>query len=79
MAQLFRDPTCTRWWLPDGEGLTPILQAIHTFADERSAAAFNAQYDNICEVRHLFAKVEAAEMVLMQNRDHTQGQGSGPS
>ncbi|KAK2591640.1 hypothetical protein QQS21_010654 [Conoideocrella luteorostrata] len=66
MAQLFRDPSCAHWWLPNNEGLTPILQAIRMFADERNTAAVNAQHENIREVRHLFAKMEAAEQALMQ-------------
>ncbi|KAG6008367.1 hypothetical protein E4U21_004571 [Claviceps maximensis] len=66
LAQLFRDPSCARWWLPNDEGLTPVLQAVRAFADERNTAAVNAQYENIREVRHLFAKLENAEMALMQ-------------
>ncbi|KAG6040981.1 hypothetical protein E4U41_006371 [Claviceps citrina] len=66
LAQLFRDPSCARWWLPDDEGLTPVLQAIRAYADERNTAAVNAQHENIREVRHLFAKLEAAEMFLKQ-------------
>ncbi|OAA47700.1 hypothetical protein NOR_02190 [Metarhizium rileyi] len=64
MAQLFRDPSCAHWWLPDDEGLTPILEAIRAFADERNTAAVNAQHENLREVRHLFAKMEAAESTL---------------
>ncbi|KAG5935743.1 hypothetical protein E4U53_000383 [Claviceps sorghi] len=66
MAQLFRDPSCARWWLPHDEGLTPVLQAVRAFADERNTAAVHAQYENIREVRHLFAKLESAEAALMQ-------------
>ncbi|KAM4056853.1 fungal specific transcription factor [Hirsutella rhossiliensis] len=58
MAKVFRDPSCAHWWLPNDEGLTPVLQSIRAFADERNAAAVDAQVDNIREVRHLFAKLE---------------------
>ncbi|KAJ6444519.1 C6 finger domain-containingprotein [Purpureocillium lavendulum] len=58
MAHVFRDPSCARWWLPNDAGLTPILQSIRAFADDRNAAAVNAQQENIREVRHLFAKLE---------------------
>ncbi|UNI21720.1 hypothetical protein JDV02_007680 [Purpureocillium takamizusanense] len=58
MAQVFRDPSCARWWLPNDAGLTPVLQNIRAFADDRNAAAVNAQQENIREVRHLFAKLE---------------------
>ncbi|EFY93461.1 C6 finger domain protein, putative [Metarhizium acridum CQMa 102] len=71
MAHLFRDPSCAHWWLPNDEGLTPILQAIRAFADERNTAAVNAQHENIREVRHLFAKMEAAELALTTGNDGT--------
>ncbi|POR37548.1 Uncharacterized protein TPAR_02253 [Tolypocladium paradoxum] len=50
MAEVFRDPSCAHWWLPNDEGLTPILQSIRTFADERNVAAVNAQQENIREI-----------------------------
>ncbi|PHH72276.1 hypothetical protein CDD82_6050 [Ophiocordyceps australis] len=58
MAELFGDRSCAHWWLPNGEGLTPVLQSVRAFADERNAAAVNAQQENLREVRHLFAKLE---------------------
>lgn len=61
MARLFRDPSCSRWWLPNGEGLTPVLQRIRAFADERNAAAVDDQLENIREVRHLFVKLRLGE------------------
>lgn len=65
VAQLFRDPSLTRWWLPGDGGPTPVLQAVRAFTDERNTAAVNTQFENIREVRHLFAKIEAAEMNIM--------------
>ncbi|PNY29364.1 Uncharacterized protein TCAP_00714 [Tolypocladium capitatum] len=47
MAEVFRDPSCAHWWLPNDQGLTPVLRSIRTFADERDAAAVNAQQGNI--------------------------------
>ncbi|PFH56899.1 hypothetical protein XA68_15813 [Ophiocordyceps unilateralis] len=55
MARLFRDPSCSRWWLPNDEGLTPVLQSIRAFADERNAAAVDDQLDNIREGAHVRA------------------------
>ncbi|QUC16962.1 uncharacterized protein UV8b_01203 [Ustilaginoidea virens] len=66
LAVLFRDPSCAHWWLPNEEGLTPVLRAIKLFADERNAAAVNAQHENIREVRHVFAKLETAELAFQQ-------------
>lgn len=61
MAQLFRDPSCERWWLPNDEGFTPILQSVRAFADERNAAAVTAQQESLREVQHIFAKLQLLE------------------
>ncbi|CAM1511443.1 Fc.00g089560.m01.CDS01 [Cosmosporella sp. VM-42] len=58
MGEMFREPSCARWWLPDDEGFSPVLQNIRSFADERNAAAVTAQQENLREVRHIFAKME---------------------
>lgn len=57
MAELFREPSCVRWWLPNEEGFSTVLQEIRNFADERNAAAVTAQQESIREVRHIFAKM----------------------
>lgn len=59
LANLFRDPTCLRWWLPNDEGFTPTLQAMRTFADERNTVAVGQQQESLREVKNLFAKLEA--------------------
>ena len=61
MSQLFRDPACERWWLPNDEGFSPILQSIRAFADERNAAAVTAQQESLREVQHIFAKLQLLE------------------
>ncbi|SPN99656.1 uncharacterized protein DNG_02508 [Cephalotrichum gorgonifer] len=61
MADLFGDPSCVRWWLPNDEGFTPILRSIREFADERNAVAVSAQMENIREVNHVFAKLQLGE------------------
>ncbi|KAF7553079.1 hypothetical protein G7046_g7205 [Stylonectria norvegica] len=58
MAEMFQEPSCARWWLPNDEGFSPVLQSIRNFADERNAAAVTAQQENLREVRHIFAKME---------------------
>ncbi|KAM0277106.1 hypothetical protein ACHAQH_006050 [Verticillium albo-atrum] len=61
MGVLFGAPECERWWLPNDEGFSPLLQAIRNLADERNATAINAQEENLREVRHIFAKMQLAE------------------
>ena len=57
MAELFGDESCARWWLPNDEGFTPILQSIRAFADERNAMAVSAQSENLRQIRHVFSKM----------------------
>lgn len=58
MAELFGDQSCVRWWLPDDEGFTEILNSVRIFADERNATAVTAQSENLREIRHIFAKMQ---------------------
>ncbi|KAH0497022.1 hypothetical protein TgHK011_004358 [Trichoderma gracile] len=57
MAQVFKDPSCVRWWLPNDQFFTPILQSIRDFADERNTKALNMQQKSIRDVKHLFDKL----------------------
>ncbi|KAK4080398.1 hypothetical protein Trihar35433_1503 [Trichoderma harzianum] len=57
MAEIFGDPSCAQWWLPNDEGFTPILKSVRGFADERNARAMNTQQVNLREVKHLFDKL----------------------
>lgn len=43
-----------RWWLPNDEGFTAILQSVRNFADERSNTAVNSRQKSLKEVRLLF-------------------------
>lgn len=57
MAQLFRDDSCVRWWLPNDEGFTPAIRTIRAFADERNATAVSAQGENVRQIRNVFSKM----------------------
>lgn len=61
MGDLFREPSCVRWWLPNDEGFTPILQSIRAFADDRNAVAVSAQVGNLREVNQVFEKLQLGE------------------
>lgn len=43
MAHMFEDETVVRWWLPNDEGFSPVLQRVRAFADERSHSPATAQ------------------------------------
>ncbi|KAJ9138929.1 C6 finger domain-containing protein [Pleurostoma richardsiae] len=59
MAELFRDQSCLRWWLPNDEGFSRTLQSIRAFADERNATtAVSAETENLREIKHIFAAMQ---------------------
>ena len=57
MAQLFQDPSCVDWWLPDEEGLYPIIKSIRSFADDRNANPVSDQTEALREMSAIFAKM----------------------
>jgi hypothetical protein len=57
MAEVFRDPSCIHWWLPNDEGLTPVLRSVRAFADERNANPVSEQTENLREMSAIFAKM----------------------
>ncbi|KAF6814442.1 C6 finger domain-containing protein [Colletotrichum musicola] len=71
MAELFHEPSCVRWWLPNDEGYSPILQSVRTFADERNANAISTQMENLREVRHIFAKMQMVDQAPSQANQNT--------
>lgn len=63
MAQVFRDPSCIDWWLPNDEGFTPSLRDVRAFADERNGNPVSQQTEDLREMASVFAKmkVDAAD------------------
>ncbi|VUC27217.1 unnamed protein product [Clonostachys rosea] len=61
VARIFQEPSCARWWMPNDEGFTPVLQSIREFADERNAVAVTAQQASVREVRHIFEKLDLSD------------------
>ncbi|KAI0899687.1 hypothetical protein F4806DRAFT_492681 [Annulohypoxylon nitens] len=57
MAEIFRDPSCKEWWLPNDEGLSPVLRSIRAFADERNANPVSQQTESLREMSSIFAKM----------------------
>jgi hypothetical protein len=57
MAELFRDPSCKQWWLPDDEGLFPILRNIRAFADARNGNPASHQTEAVREISAIFSKM----------------------
>lgn len=69
MAELFDDESVIRWWLPNDEGFSPLLQNIRAIADERNAMAASTQRENLQQIRQVFSKMQIGG-------DHPEGEGS---
>ncbi|RYP10279.1 hypothetical protein DL764_000771 [Monosporascus ibericus] len=76
MAEIFRDPTCEDWWLPNEEGLSPVLRSIRAFADERNANPVSEQTENVREMNAIFAKMRIDSV---ENRFPSPGDSSNPA
>jgi len=57
MAELFRDPTCKHWWLPNEEGLSPVLHDIRAFADTRNGRLVTHRAEALREISAIFSKM----------------------
>ncbi|KAK8118838.1 uncharacterized protein PG998_003464 [Apiospora kogelbergensis] len=57
MALIFRDPSCIRWWIPNDDGFTPILQETRAFADERNGVPVSKQSEDVRDMASVFAKM----------------------
>lgn len=68
MAELFRDGSCLRWWLPNDEGFTPMLQSIRAFADERNATAVSTQSENLRQIRSVFSRMDIRSTAMGQGQ-----------
>ena len=61
MAELFDDESCVRWWLPNDEGFSPLLQGIRAIADERNAMAVATQRESLQQIRHVFSRMQIGD------------------
>ncbi|KAI0432553.1 hypothetical protein F5Y09DRAFT_329611 [Xylaria sp. FL1042] len=57
MAKLFRDSSCSQWWLPNDEGLNPILRNIRAFADARNSNPTTQQTGALREISAIFSNM----------------------
>lgn len=61
MADLFGDASCNRWWLPNDEGFTPLLQNIRAIADERNAMAASTQRESLQQIRSVLSRMQIGD------------------
>lgn len=57
-----------RWWLPDDEGFSPILESVRAFADERNDTAVSAQAESIRSIHHLLGAVANMNLAGAETR-----------
>ncbi|KAK3906293.1 hypothetical protein C8A05DRAFT_11950 [Staphylotrichum tortipilum] len=74
MAELFDDDSCLRWWLPNDEGFSPLLQSVRAIADERNAMAASTQHESLQQIRHVFSRMQLGH----DAHDDDHGKGKGP-
>ncbi|EAQ88078.1 hypothetical protein CHGG_04697 [Chaetomium globosum CBS 148.51] len=67
MAELFNDESCIRWWLPNDEGFSPLLQNVRAIADERNEMAASTQRENLQQIRHVFSRMQIAQEYAEDN------------
>ncbi|KAL2261964.1 hypothetical protein VTK26DRAFT_2886 [Humicola hyalothermophila] len=67
MAELFDDQSVSRWWLPNDEGFTPLLQSIRAIADERNTMAIQTQKESLQQIRQIFSMMQIGQ----QGGEHT--------
>lgn len=70
IANFFGDPSCVRWWLPNDEGFTPILQSVREFADQRNAVAVTAQQESVREAKYLYKSMSEMKLGDSPRDDH---------
>lgn len=57
MALLFDDETVKRWWLPNDQGFSPVLQCVRAFADERNRSPVPAHSEQVRDMTDVFNSV----------------------
>ncbi len=57
MADIFRDRSCMRWWLPNDENYPPIIRSIRKFVEERTSPAKNMPAEDLRDMKAIFAKL----------------------
>ncbi|KAL2153229.1 hypothetical protein VTH82DRAFT_4384 [Thermothelomyces myriococcoides] len=74
MAELFNDESCVRWWLPNDEGFTPLLQNIRAIADERNVnvMALATQRENLQQIQQNFSRMQMGQEEHAEGKDGMQ-------
>ncbi|KAL5348179.1 hypothetical protein ACLOAV_006659 [Pseudogymnoascus australis] len=58
ISELFQDPTCMEWWLPNGENYPPTIRSIRNFVEERTSTPRDALTEDLRDMKVLFGSLD---------------------
>lgn len=58
MADLFGDPSCMHWWLPNDENYPPIVRSIRSFVEARTTQARDVPTEDLRDMKAIFASMK---------------------
>lgn len=57
MSEMFQDPSCMQWWLPNDENFPSIIRSIRNFVDERTSSATDDSTKDLRDMKAIFASL----------------------
>ncbi|KAI2629451.1 hypothetical protein GGS21DRAFT_540353 [Xylaria nigripes] len=57
MAELFGEPSCRQWWLPNDEGMTPVLRSTRAFVDARNSNPVTQETEAVRDMSAIFSNM----------------------
>ncbi|KFX91784.1 hypothetical protein V490_05725 [Pseudogymnoascus sp. VKM F-3557] len=57
ISELFQDPTCMEWWLPNGENYPPTIRSIRNFVEERTSTPRDEVTEDLRDMKVLFGSL----------------------
>lgn len=57
ISELFQDPTCMEWWLPNGENYPPTIRSIREFVEERTSSPRDEVTEDLRDMKVLFGSL----------------------
>lgn len=70
MADRWKDPEVTHWWLPNEEGYPSIVREVREWTNERTTNPRDSLREAVRDMKLIFGRM---------NMDDTSSQGSSPS
>ncbi|OBT64797.1 hypothetical protein VE03_06498 [Pseudogymnoascus sp. 23342-1-I1] len=58
ISEIFQDPTCMEWWLPNGENYPPTIRSIRNFVEERTSTPRDEVTEDLRDMKALFGSLK---------------------